>query len=173
MILDARTRSSFKADKHRAKTASPMRVTGIPISSASMAVHLPVPFWPAESRIFSTMGTPSSSLKRRMSRVISIKNESKTPSFHWTVSKSPGQECTCLGEDVSNLLFVQTQASLQDIVRFRDKLHVTILDTVVDHLDIVSGAWDEHAFFHDEPKLTGLTDPVTAWLAERLSSSLL
>ena len=44
------------------KTASPMRVTGWPRSRALMAVHLPVPFWPAESRIFSRMGVPSSSL---------------------------------------------------------------------------------------------------------------
>lgn len=89
MILEARTRSSLMAERHRAKTASPMRVTGMPLSRASMAVHLPVPFWPAWSRILRTIGTPSVSLKRRMSRVIWIRNESRTPSFHWE-----SQHCT-------------------------------------------------------------------------------
>jgi len=36
--------SSFNADKHRANTASPIKVTGTPISNATCAVHLPVPF---------------------------------------------------------------------------------------------------------------------------------
>lgn len=82
MTLEALTRSSLMAERHRAKTASPIRVTGIPLSRASMAVHLPVPFWPALSRIFRTMGTPSVSLNLRMSRVISMRKESRTPLFH-------------------------------------------------------------------------------------------
>ena len=83
-ILDAAVdyaRSSFTAERQRANTASPMRVRGMPCCRASMAVHLPVPFWPAVSRIFSTIGSPSSSLKPRMSRVISIRYESSSPSF--------------------------------------------------------------------------------------------
>lgn len=84
--LEARIRSSLTADKHRAKTASPIKVTGVPKSKALMAVHFPVPFCPAASRILVTMGSPSSSLNRRISRVISIKKESRTPEFHcfWT-----------------------------------------------------------------------------------------
>ena len=44
-ILLAETLSDFKADRQRAKTASPIRVTGIPKSNADMAVHFPVPFY--------------------------------------------------------------------------------------------------------------------------------
>ena len=54
ITFEASTRSSFMADRQRAKTASPISVTGMPRSSALMAVHLPVPFWPAVSRILST-----------------------------------------------------------------------------------------------------------------------
>lgn len=39
---------------------------GVPASSALMAVHFPVPFWPAWSRILVTRGSPSSSLNFRM-----------------------------------------------------------------------------------------------------------
>ncbi len=81
--LEARVRSSLSELRHLAKTASPMRVTGMPRSRALIAVHFPVPFWPAESRIFSTNGVPSSSLKRRTSRVISMRKESRTPRFHF------------------------------------------------------------------------------------------
>ena len=45
-------------------------------------VHLPVPFWPAVSRITSTMGLPCLIRKPRISRVISIRYESSLPSFH-------------------------------------------------------------------------------------------
>ena len=51
--LDALTRSSLSADRQRAKTASPIKVRGIPSSKAAIAVHLPVPFCPAVSRIWS------------------------------------------------------------------------------------------------------------------------
>jgi len=68
--------------------ASAIRVTGMPRSRALTAVHLPVPFWPALSRIFSTRAVPSSSLKYMMSRVISIRKESRTPLFH-LVKTSP------------------------------------------------------------------------------------
>eukprot|EP01139_Manchomonas_bermudensis_P012829 Amastigsp_a350122_9.p3 type:complete len:139 gc:universal Amastigsp_a350122_9:551-967(+) len=54
----------------------------MPQSSPAIAVHLPVPFWPATSRILVTSGAPSSSLKARMSRVISMRNESSSPLFH-------------------------------------------------------------------------------------------
>ena len=51
------------------------------------------------------------------------------------------------------------QTSLEDIVGLGDQLHVSVLDTVVDHLDVVSR--------------TTLTDPVATGLTEGLSSGLL
>jgi hypothetical protein len=47
--FDAVTRSSFSALRHRANTASAIALAGIPMSSAFVLVHLPVPFWPAVS----------------------------------------------------------------------------------------------------------------------------
>ena len=44
-------RSSTKEDTQRANTASLTRVSGTPRSAAFMLVHLPVPFWPAASRM--------------------------------------------------------------------------------------------------------------------------
>src|SRR6266850_2239995 len=38
-----------------------MSVIGMPRSCELITVHLPVPFWPAVSRILSTSGEPSSS----------------------------------------------------------------------------------------------------------------
>ena len=61
---------------------SPIRVTGIPLSSAEMAVHFPVPFCPAESLIFSTNGCWSVSLKAMILAVISMRKESSSPLFH-------------------------------------------------------------------------------------------
>ena len=61
-IFDASTLSFLIAERHLEKTASPISVSGIPISSAVIAVHLPVPFCPAVSRILSTSGFPSVSL---------------------------------------------------------------------------------------------------------------
>jgi aryl-alcohol dehydrogenase-like predicted oxidoreductase len=52
-IADASTRSSFLDERYLANTASPIRVRGAPSSSATAAVHLPVPFSPAVSRILS------------------------------------------------------------------------------------------------------------------------
>ena len=42
--LEASTLSAFMAERHLEKTASPIKVTGIPKSRALTAVHLPVPF---------------------------------------------------------------------------------------------------------------------------------
>jgi hypothetical protein len=55
-LLAAFTRSSFSADTQRAKTASAISVIGMPSSATFITVHLPVPFWPAVSRILSTSG---------------------------------------------------------------------------------------------------------------------
>jgi 6-phosphogluconate dehydrogenase len=43
------------------------------LDCALIPVHFPVPFWPAVSKILSTKGSPSSSLKPRILVVISIK----------------------------------------------------------------------------------------------------
>ena len=61
---------------------SPIRVIGIPMSSAEMAIHFPVPFCPAKSLIFSTNGCWSVSLKAMILAVISMRKESSSPLFH-------------------------------------------------------------------------------------------
>ena len=60
-----------------------------------------------------------------------------------------------LGEDVTDLLVAETETALHDVVGFADQLHVTVLDTVVDHLDVVTSAL--------------VTDPLAAGLAVGLS----
>ena len=62
--------SSLSEDKHRAKTDSPIKVTGIPNSKADIAVHLPVPFCPAVSLISDTNAFPSLFLNFIISAVI-------------------------------------------------------------------------------------------------------
>lgn len=59
----------------------PIRVTGVPYSRAEMAVHFPVPFWPALSRIFGSRCVLSVSLNLRMFAVISIRKESNSVLF--------------------------------------------------------------------------------------------
>src|SRR5213075_30669 len=55
----------------------------MPRSSATCAVHLPVPFWPALSCTRSTSGLPvSASFLRSTVAVISIRNDASGPSFH-------------------------------------------------------------------------------------------
>lgn len=44
ICLEARPRSSRIAERQRAKTASPIKVTGCPRSRALIAVHFPVPY---------------------------------------------------------------------------------------------------------------------------------
>ena len=61
------------AEMQRANTASAIVGAGTPMSRALVEVHLPVPFWPAVSRILSTSGAPSSSFCARMSRLISMR----------------------------------------------------------------------------------------------------
>ena len=57
----------------RAPTASATSIIGWPSSMAEMTVHLPVPFWPAASRMTSIIGVPSSSVAARISAVISTR----------------------------------------------------------------------------------------------------
>jgi len=56
-----------------------------------------------------------------------------------------------LGEDIANLRGGETETALEEVIGLTDQLHVTVLDTVVDHLDEVAG--------------TLVTDPVTAGFA--------
>ncbi len=50
------TRSSLRADRQRAKTTLADQRDRHARSSDEIAVHLPVPFWPAASRILSRIG---------------------------------------------------------------------------------------------------------------------
>lgn len=62
-------------------------------------------------------------------------------------------------EDVGNLWLLETETSLEDIVGLADELHVSVLDTVVDHLDVMS--------------CSCAADPLTARLVVGLGSGLL
>lgn len=62
-------------------SAIPIRVTGVPYSSAEMAVHFPVPFCPALSRILGSRWVPSASLYLKMLAVISMRKESSSVLF--------------------------------------------------------------------------------------------
>lgn len=59
----------------------PIKVTGVPYSRAEIAVHFPVPFCPALSRILGSRCEPSESLYLRMLAVISMRNESSSVLF--------------------------------------------------------------------------------------------
>ena len=59
-----------------------------------------------------------------------------------------------LGEDITNLLVAKAKTALHDVVGLANQLHVTVLDTVVDHLDVVTS--------------TLVTDPLATGLAVRL-----
>lgn len=59
----------------------PIKVTGVPYSKAEMAVHFPVPFCPALSRILGSRCVPSESLYLKMLAVISIRKESNSVLF--------------------------------------------------------------------------------------------
>ena len=81
--FDAAARSSRTDDNERAKVASVIPVSGTPSSSASWQVQRPVPFCSAWSTIESTSGPPveASSFASTFA-VISIRNDSRSPSFH-------------------------------------------------------------------------------------------
>ncbi len=68
------SRKSRWAERPRAATAASMTVAGTPRSCASIADQRPVPFWPAVSRMISTIGRPvSGSLASSTLAVISIR----------------------------------------------------------------------------------------------------
>ena len=98
-----------------------------PSSSATCAVHLPVPFWPALSWTTSTSGWPRVGIHRRGSTcaVISTRNDSSGPWFQ-------------LVEHVADRRRRQAEAAVQHVVRLGDELHVAVLDAVVHHLDEVA-----------------------------------
>lgn len=64
-----------------------------------------------------------------------------------------------LGKDVAKLVSSESESLLEDMVGLADHLHVTVLDSVVDHLDVVTSA--------------SLADPVAAGLAIDLGSNRL
>lgn len=64
-----------------------------------------------------------------------------------------------LGKDVGDLLVSKAGTSLEQVVRLANELHVTILNTVVDHLDVVAG--------------TSGSDPVATGLTVSLSGNVL
>lgn len=76
-----------------------------------------------------------------------------------SVETTPVWSQSYLVENVGNLVLVTTQTSLQDVVGFGDQLHVSVFDTVVNHLDVVSG--------------TALTDPVATGFTHGLGRGLL
>ena len=64
-----------------------------------------------------------------------------------------------LGKDIGNLLVSKAGTTLKQIVGLANKLHVTVLNTIVDHLDVVAS--------------TGGADPVAAGLTVSLGSNVL
>ena len=114
----------------RASTAAAIVGMATPSSSAACVVHLPVPFWPAASRMLSTSGLrpPWSSLTLKILAVISIRNDCSSP-------RVP------VGEDVGELGRAEPEPVAQEVVGLGDQLHVAVLDAVVDHLHEVAGAF--------------------------------
>ena len=122
------TRWSLSALSARANTASVIPVSGTPRSSAFWAVQRPVPFCSAASRITSTSGWPvASSVLASTRAVISIRKDSSSDSFQRPGSARRSRD-------------VQSEAVAQQVVALGDELHVGVLDAVVDHLDVVTGA---------------------------------
>jgi hypothetical protein len=60
-----------------------------------------------------------------------------------------------LEEDVSDLILGDPKTTLENVIRLSDELHVTVFDTIVDHLHVVA--------------CTSLADPIAAGLAVDLS----
>ena len=55
---DAAVRCDFSIDNSRESTAAAIVGTGTCKSSAALIVHVPVPFMPTTSKMFSTSGEP-------------------------------------------------------------------------------------------------------------------
>ena len=71
-----------------------------------------------------------------------MRKEFKTPSCHCgRLSHATGAvRFTHLGKNIGNLLFVEFKTTLEDVVGLSDELHVSILDTVMNHLYVVTRA---------------------------------
>ena len=101
-------------------------------SSATCAVHLPVPFCPALSWITSTSGCfVSGSMTLQTCAVSSTRNDSSVPRFH---SAKTSPICGVL----------EAEAAVQHVVDLGDDLHVAVLDAVVHHLHEMAGAVGTH-----------------------------
>ena len=92
-----------------------------------MTVHLPVPFWPAVSRILSTSGWPSVVLEAE--NIAGDLDEI-------AVQLAP----VPFGEHLVHLVGGHAQPLFHEVIGFADQLHVAILDAVVDHLDVMARA---------------------------------
>ncbi len=96
---------------------------------ASMADHLPVPFWPAASTMISTIGLPVSGsvcLQHLFGDLDQVGVEAALVPLTEDRRRSSAAD--------------MLQAITQDAVDLGDHLHVGIFDAVVDRLDEVTGA---------------------------------
>ena len=133
-LAEAATRSSFIALRLRATTASIMVGIGMPRSMAFCEVHLPVPFWPALSRMTSTRGLPVSG---------SILLENVPGDFDQVGVE---RALVPFGEDLADFGGGHLEQHLHHEIGFADELHVAVLDAVVDHLHVMAGAVRAHPF---------------------------
>ena len=103
----------------------------MPNSLELMTVHLPVPFWPAVSRILSTSGWPSVSLKARISR-----RDFDEVGIQFGLVP--------FGKDLLHLGGGHAQAVFHQLIGLADQLHVAVFDAVVDHFDVMARAVFAH-----------------------------
>ena len=88
----------------------------------------------------------------KISAVMSIKNESRSPVLHLQATPSTAarmqwrRSCAAraLGKAVVDLLVAEATDVLEKEIRFRTQLHVAILDAVVHHLRVVAAAAVAH-----------------------------
>ena len=106
-----------------------------------MAVHLPVPFWPAVSRILSIIGCA----------IVVFLRENLGGDFD---QEAVEFALVPFGEDVVQFVGAQAQTVFQKLVGFADQLHVAVLDAVVDHLHVMAGAVFAHPIAAGVPSST-------------------
>lgn len=131
----------------------PIKVTGVPYSRAEMAVHFPVPFCPALSRILGSRCVPSESRYLRMLAVISIRKESSSVLFQlskaWVFQRDEIKSAALIflawqkkkyewtwhhAAHLCHLIVVHTQNILHQVIGLTNQLHVAILNAIMDHL---------------------------------------
>ncbi len=132
-FLAASTRSSFSAERQRRiDRLGDQRDRECPGPAMICTVHLPVPFWPAVSRILSTSGCAVGVLVGE-----DVAGDLDEVGVQFALVP--------LGEDLrASRRRVMPRPFFIDVVGFADELHVAVLDAVVDHLHVVAGA----AFAH-------------------------